>query len=102
RLRQALIVAEITMAVIVLVAAGLLGRSLAAMSRVTLGFDPAPTAVAQGALPRARFDPRDKILTFERQLTDRLAGLPGVERASAVYPLPMSGEGWSGTVIVRG
>jgi len=102
RLRQALIVAEITMAVIVLVAAGLLGRSLAAMSRVALGFDPAPTAVAQVALPRARFDTRDKILAFERQLTDRLASLPGVERASAVYPLPMSGEGWSGTVIVRG
>jgi putative ABC transport system permease protein len=102
RLRQVLIVAEITMAVVVLVAAGLLGRSLAAMSRVALGFDPANTTVAQVALPRARFDTRDKILAFERNLTDRLAALPGVEHASAVYPLPMSGEGWSGTVIVRG
>ena len=101
RMRGALVVTEVTLAAIVLVGAGLLVRSFAAMSRVPLGFDPERTAVAQVALPRARYDTSARVVAFERELVARLAALPGVRRASAVHPLPMSAEGWGGTLIIR-
>ena len=101
RLRAALVVAEVTLAAIVLVGAGLLVRSFSAMSRVPLGFNPQNTAVAQVALPRARFDTSARVFAFERELVARIAALPGVARASAVHPLPMGAEGWSGTLIIR-
>jgi len=101
RLRRVLVIAEVTLAVVVLVGAGLLLRSFARMVSVPTGFEPADTVVAQLALPRAKYDSEAKILAFQRDFLDRLRALPGASGASAVYPLPMSGDGWSGTVIVE-
>jgi predicted permease len=58
--------------------------------------------VAQVSLPQARYDATSKVATFHTALVARLAALPGVTRASAAYPLPMSGHGWSGTLGVEG
>ena len=102
RLRGALVVAEIALAVLVLVAAGLLVRSYAALTATPIGFDPSQTAVAQVSLPRARYDVRARVTAFYDDLTGRLAALPGVTTASGISNLPMSGEGWSGTLIIRG
>ena len=101
RVRRVLVVGEVTLAVVVLVAAGLLVRSFARMVATPIGFEPDGTVVAQIALPRAQFDAPEKIVTFQRALLDRLRALPGTAAASAVYPLPMSGDGWGGTVIVE-
>jgi putative ABC transport system permease protein len=101
RLRRLLVVGEVTLAVVVLIGAGLLLRSFARMVAVPTGFDPASTVVAQIALPRAQYDAGAKVTGFQRDLIDRLRALPGAVSASAVYPLPMSGDGWSGTVIVE-
>ena len=87
---------------LVLVAAGLLVRSYAALTATPIGFDPAGTAVAQVSLPRARYDVRARVTAFYDDLTGRLAALPGVAAASAISTLPMSGDGWSGTLIIRG
>ena len=102
RLRSALVTAEIALAVLVLVAAGLLVRSYAALTATPIGFDPAGTAVAQVSLPRARYDVGARVTAFYDDLTGRLAALPGVTTASAISTLPMSGDGWSGTLIIRG
>ncbi|HYN08324.1 MAG TPA: ABC transporter permease [Vicinamibacterales bacterium] len=101
RLRRVLVVGEVTMAVVVLVAAGLLVRSFARMAATPIGFDPDGTVVAQIALPRAQYNDGGKILAFQRELLDRFRALPGTAGASAVFPLPMSGDGWGGTVIVE-
>jgi len=102
RLRSALVVGEIALAVVVLVAAGLLVRSYAALSRIPLGFEADGTAIAQIALPRARYDRAARVFAFYDDAIARLAALPGVVSVSGISPLPMSGEGWSGTLVVRG
>jgi putative ABC transport system permease protein len=101
RLRSLLVMGEVMMAAIVLVGAGLLIRSFAKLSRVETGFDPSETAAAQVSLPQARYDATPKIAAFHAEMVARLTALPGVIRASAVYPLPMSGHGWSGTLGVE-
>ena len=102
RVRHALVVVEVTMAVVVLVAAGLVVRSLARLTQVPSGFDAGATVSAQITLPRATYNSADKVYAFQRDFTARLRALPGVTSASAVYPLPMSGEGWSGTLGIEG
>jgi putative ABC transport system permease protein len=101
RLRSLLVMGEVMMAAIVLVGAGLMVRSFSELSRVQTGFDPSETAAAQVSLPQARYDTTSKIAAFHTELVGRLTALPGVIRASAGYPLPMSGHGWSGTLGVE-
>ena len=101
RLRRLLVTGEVMMAAIVLVGAGLLVRSFAELSRVETGFDPSETAAALLSLPQARYDTTPKIAAFHTAMVGRLTALPGVVVASAAYPLPMSGSGWSGTLGVE-
>ena len=102
RLRRLLVVAEVTLAVIVLVASGLLLRSFLAMTRVPLGFDASGTVAVQLTLPRASYDSAPKIYGFNQALIEKLTAQPGVVSASAIYPLPSSGEGWSGSLFIEG
>jgi len=102
RLRSALVAAEMAMALVVLVAAGLLGRSFAALERVQPGFSPERVLTLQLSLPRSSYDSLFKVARFFGELAPDLAALPGVAEASAIYPLPMGGEGWSGSFDVEG
>jgi putative ABC transport system permease protein len=101
-LRSFLVVAEVALAMVVLVGAGLLVRSFAKLERVQPGFDPSATAVFKVALPRARYDTAARQVGFFQDLAQKLAVLPGATQASGVYPLPMSGDGWSGSFFVEG
>ena len=90
RLRGALVVAEVSLAVVLVVGAGLMGRSLAALGRVPLGFDPEGVLTMRLALPAARYDTPEKVVSFYRQLVERLRALPGVEAAGVVRALPLA------------
>ena len=102
RLRSMLVAAQVAMALVILVAAGLLGRSFAALTRVEPGFRPQGVLALTLNLPRSRYDSAAKIITFFDQLTPSVAAIPGVIEASGVYPLPLGGEGWSGSFDVEG
>ncbi|HKV99747.1 MAG TPA: ABC transporter permease [Vicinamibacterales bacterium] len=102
RLRRLLVVAEVTLAVVVLIASGLLVRSFLAMTRVPLGFDGSGTVAVQLNLPRALYNSDPKIFGFHRTLVETLLAQPGVVAASAIYPLPSSGDGWSGSLFIEG
>ncbi len=101
-LRGALVVAEVALAVVVLTGAALLIRSYAAITSTPAGFDPDRVAVARLTIPRAQYDQPAKVFAFHTNVRDGLAAIPGVVQASAVYPLPMSPTGWSGTVGIAG
>jgi len=90
RLRGALVVAEVSLAVVLVVGAGLMGRSLAALGRVPLGFDPEGVLTLRLALPQARYDTPEKVVSFYRQLVERVRALPGVEAAGVVRALPLA------------
>ena len=92
RLRRALVVAEMALAVVLLVGAGLMIRSLWALQRIDIGFAPANVLTARLSLPAATYAEPDQINGFYRQLLDRVRALPGVERAGVMRSLPLSDE----------
>ncbi len=90
RLRGAIVVAEVALAVVLVIGAGLMGRSLSALGRVPLGFDPEGVLTLRLALPQARYDTPEKVVDFYRQLVERVRTLPGVEAAGVVRALPLA------------
>ncbi len=105
KLRTALVVAQVAMALVILNTAGLLGRSFAAMQRVEPGFVPDGVMTSYISLPRrlgGRYDSVQKVSAFYAQLASRLASQPGVTSVGGIYPLPVSNDGWSGSFDVEG
>ena len=90
RVRGALVVAEVALAVVLVIGAGLMGRSLAALGRVPLGFDPEGVLTMRLALPQTRYDTPEKVVDFYRQVAERVRALPGVEAAGVVRALPLA------------
>ena len=97
-----LVAAQVAMALVILVTAGLLGRSFAALVRVEPGFRPEGVLSLTVNLPRSSYDSAARITGFFDRLMPSIGAIPGVIEASAVYPLPLGGEGWSGSFDVEG
>ncbi len=92
RLRSGLVVAEVALATMLLIGAGLLLRSFSRLQRVNPGFSAAHVLTFQLGLPEARFPETRDRGAFVDRLCDRLKSLPGVEFAGATTVLPLSGE----------
>ena len=88
RMRAALIVFETAAAVVLVIGAGLLIRSFAALSQVDLGFRTERLLVADTAVPVANRDPAGEGVRFYRNLLPQLAAIPGVQSAAAVMGVP--------------
>ena len=89
RLRTALIVSEVALTVVLLVAAGLMIRTGAALHAVDTGFDGRNVLTMRASMNIRNFLAVEKRWGFYRQALDRLQGLPGVQSLSAVRPLPL-------------
>jgi putative ABC transport system permease protein len=79
RLRAAFAIAEVAVALVLVIGAGLLVRSVVAMNKVDLGFDPRGILAMRLELPRARYAQDAQITAFFNELASRLDGLPGVQ-----------------------
>lgn len=90
RLRQGLVVAQVTMTVVLLCGAGLLFRSFSALNAVRTGVDANDVLTMQVSLPVARYD-REQQVEFVRQAVENLQRLPGVQSAGAARSLPVIG-----------
>jgi putative ABC transport system permease protein len=97
RFRRTLVVAEVALTLVMLVGATLLTRSFAALRRVETGLDARSVMTFQVGPSGPRYDSLHKAVAYHRELRSRLEGLTGVELVSTGYPLPMGGEGWSGS-----
>jgi putative ABC transport system permease protein len=102
RLRQLLIVAEVAMAFLLLVGAGLFGRSLVGLLSVDLGFEPSRLVTMELALPAAAYPSVDAWLTFHRTLLEHMAGAPGVDAVALATSLPLSGNAAESSLIREG
>jgi putative ABC transport system permease protein len=98
-MRGAFVIAEISLAVVLLLAAGLLIRSFNALQSVDPGFRVDGLLTAQVQLPQARYPKPEARAAFFRDLLEKIAAIPGVESADACSSLPMTGGGYSSFVI---
>ncbi len=92
RTRTSLVFAEVALAIVLLVSAGLLIRSLRELERVEPGFRSEHALSVQVALPEPAYTDEAKQVAFYRDLLPRLAAIPGVQKAAAGFPLPLSGS----------
>jgi predicted permease len=97
--RAILVVAEVSLAVILLVGSGLLIRTSLALAAVDPGFDSAHVLTMQMSLKNPRFDASDAVEQFVRAGVDRLSAVPRVEMASAACCVPLEGGYGLGFVI---
>jgi predicted permease len=88
RVRRALVVAETALAVIVVVGAGLLLRTVHNLTVVDEGFDRSHLVTFSMTLPRASFDLMGRVRAYQRVL-DQLRAVPGVRFATAMTGLPL-------------
>jgi predicted permease len=101
RLLGSLIVAEISLAVILLVGAGLMIRSLQQLQTVNPGFNTERLLTMRFTLPPQKY-PREQIGVFNQQLTERLRTLPGAQAAALSSDLPLSGDTSAGPIELEG
>jgi predicted permease len=92
RLRSALVVGEIAIALVLLVASGLLLRSFEKMREVNLGFRPDHILAAAYSLPQKQYPTQAAVDGFNEELVRRLQQVPGVKSVGLTSFLPASGN----------
>jgi len=92
RLRGALVVAEVAFSLVLLVGAGLLGRSFVRMLEVNPGFRPDHMVTMWMNFTSANYAPKGRSTQFLDQLLPRVAALPGVEGVAISNDLPLEGD----------
>jgi putative ABC transport system permease protein len=92
RLRGALIVAEVALAMVLLAGAGLLLRSFQKLQSVDPGYKPDDLSALRIALPSARYPDRAQQTAFYDQILERAASTPGVGAAAMASALPANGR----------
>jgi putative ABC transport system permease protein len=100
--RSALVVCEVAIAMVLLVAAGLLIRSFARLQNVNPGFNPENVLSMQLSLPRSKYAERNQLSAFYDQAIERVKALPGVQSAAFGTNLPMSGSNSNASFAVEG
>jgi putative ABC transport system permease protein len=100
--REGLVVTELALSLALLALSGLLVRSLVAVQRAPLGFDPGHVVTLQFRLPPAKYAGREQIAQFFEDAIKAVRAVPGVESAALVRAVPLSGNGGDTAVAVEG
>jgi putative ABC transport system permease protein len=98
RLRNLFVVTQVALALVLLVGAGLLMKSLNRLQSVEPGFEPNNLLTMQISLPGRKYDTDPKVIDFFKRAIEQLQAVPGVEVAGAISFLPFAGP-HSGTNI---
>jgi len=99
RLRSALVVSEIALAVVLLVGAGLMLKSLSNLLQVNVGFKTENLLTMTVVAPAAKYTDTNKLVSFNDQFTERVRAIPGVVSAGTVDLLPLNGGNTARFVI---
>jgi putative ABC transport system permease protein len=91
RMRNALVIGEVALALILLTGAGLLLKSFVRLGNVNPGFNPDHVLTAEISLPARRYPDKQSQINFFNELERRVRNLPGVKDAGFTWILPMSG-----------
>ncbi len=90
RLRRTFVVAEVAIALVLLISGGLLVRSFGKLLEVRPGFDPQNTLTLRMTLPGEQYNRAVKVAAFYDQVLARVSALPGVQHAAAAYQTPFT------------
>ena len=102
QVRQLLLGAQVAMALLLLVASGLMVRSFQNLRAIDSGFNPDSTLTFQIGLPAAKYQSIDSMVAAHQAVIDRVSALPGVTAVSATSCLPLSMGCNGNTLIVEG
>jgi putative ABC transport system permease protein len=98
RLRSLLVITEIALALVLLIASGLMIKSFLRLQNVDPGFNPENLITLEMQLPETKYSDKDRQAIFQQQLVQRVAQVPGVRSVGTVDNLPFSGNefnvGW--------
>ena len=100
RLRSTLVIVEVALGVILLTGAGLMMRSVAALTTVEKGFDERDVLTLRLSMRPREFAEFEKKWQFYRQALEQVAAIPGVRSVGAVRPLPLEGTTFTDRVEV--
>jgi putative ABC transport system permease protein len=100
RARRLLMAGQVALALVLLIASGLMVRSFQKMRNVDPGFNPASALMFNVALPAAAYTSRDAAVTAQKAILERVSALPGVVAATASTGLPFTFGGMGNTVLV--
>jgi putative ABC transport system permease protein len=102
-LRQGLVIGQVSVAILVVVGAGLLIRSLIQLQTVDMGFNEERLLVAPTTLPPDLVPERDQQLALQEEMLERVRAIPGVVDAALLTSRPFSGPaGWTATYTGEG
>ena len=102
RARQLLMGGQVALALILLIASGLMVRSFQKLRAVDPGFDPSSTLTFSIGLPQVKYPSRQVAADVHVRILDRLSAIPGVTGASSSSYLPLAGFGYGNGLIVEG
>ncbi len=93
RIGSKLVIVELATAMVLLVGAGLLGKSLYRLLHVEIGMQPEHLATLFVSAPKASYGKDEQAIALERQIVSRVESLPGVKSVGISSRLPVSGNG---------
>jgi putative ABC transport system permease protein len=101
-IRRFLAASQVALALVVLIATGLLGRSFLRLRQVNPGFDPQGVLAASVALPSAKYQSEAATVQGISRILNNLAAIPGVRSAAAVSVVPLSGDFDTTAFVMQG
>jgi predicted permease len=95
RLRHTIVVAEVALAMVLLVGAGLMYRSVRSLEAVDLGFEPQGVLTYRVSLPQVPYDDADERAAALAEIESEVMALPGVKAVGSTQVLPLGGQFWT-------
>ena len=102
RLRNALVITEVALAVVLVTASGLMLRSFVRLQGTSSGLNPHNLITLELELPDIRYHAAQQQTLFQQQLLQRVGSLPGVQNAATVDNLPFSGNAFNTSFTIEG
>ncbi|MGC2694647.1 MAG: ABC transporter permease [Candidatus Angelobacter sp.] len=102
RTRDLLVISELAISLVLLVASGLLVKSLSRILAVPLGFETENVLAARIQLPASLYPDSPRQLAYYKQAAERVSGLPGVQAVGGIDDLPLQGSADSDTFFIEG
>ncbi len=102
RLRSGLVVVQLAVAVVLVVGAGLLARSVENLDRVEVGFDTRNLLTVQFRLPQNKYAEDQQVVGFFDEMLAKVAAVPGVTGVASAYGMPFTGDEGQVQVLADG